>query len=325
MRSVFVGSPTLAAAAVVSAVLASHLDAAPDYPNRPIRLVVGFGVGGPTDIPARFIAQRLGEALGQPVVVENKPAAGGIVATRDVLSKPRDGYTLLLCTHFDATNTAVYRQPGYQLSDLAPISLIAKYYYAIALANAVPATDFKSFVAYAKAHPNEVTYASVGGASVLEILARQLQKLAGIKMNMIPFRGGSEVVGELVAGRVDLYPGPPLGILSQYKAKQLKILATTSSERLPDLPEVPTLSEEGIDFVRFGWLGICAGAGTPEPIITALNKQIAAIVASQDYRTLIENAGSIAASSTPQGLSEIIKATHDNVVAPVEEFNLYRD
>src|SRR5579884_4017746 len=131
------------------------LHAAETYPTRPIRLVVGFGAGGPTDIPARFIADRLGAALGQPVVVENKPAAGGMVATRDVLAQPRDGYTLLLCTHFESINTAVYRTPGFQLADLAPISLIAKYYYGLALANAVPATDFKSFVDYAKAHPAE--------------------------------------------------------------------------------------------------------------------------------------------------------------------------
>src|SRR6202451_3908295 len=115
-----------------------------DYPNKPIRLVVGFGAGGPTDIPARFVADRLRQAPWPPVVVDNKPAAGGIVAARDVLAQPRDGYTLLLCTHFDATNTAVYRSAGYKLSDIAPISLIAKYYYGLALSNAIPADDFKS-------------------------------------------------------------------------------------------------------------------------------------------------------------------------------------
>ena len=123
--------------------------AADTYPSRPVRLVVGFGAGGPTDIPARYIADKLGAALGQPVIVENKPAAGGIVATRDVLAQPRDGYTLLLCTHFDATNTAVYRDPGYKLGDVAPVSLIVKYYYGLALANAIPADDIQSFVAYA--------------------------------------------------------------------------------------------------------------------------------------------------------------------------------
>jgi len=299
--------------------------AADTYPSRPIRLVVGFGAGGPTDIPARFIADRLGAALGQPVVVENKPAAGGIVATRDVLAQPRDGYTLLLCTHFDATNVAVYRNAGYKLGDIAPISLIAKYYYGLALANAVPADDFESFVAYAKAHPGEVTYATVGAGSAQEIMARQLEKLTGVTLNRIPFRGGLGPVQEVVAGRVDLYPSPTLAIMSQYQSKQLKILATTSPERLKNLPEIPTLKEKGFDFVRFGWLGVCAGAGTPEPIIKTLNEHIVAIVAMPDYRALIENAGSIAIATTPQEFGAVMQKTLDDVTPAIQEFGLQQD
>jgi tripartite-type tricarboxylate transporter receptor subunit TctC len=287
--------------------------------------MVGFGAGGPTDIPARFIADRLGTALGQPVVVENKPAAGGIVATRDVLAQPRDGYTLLLCTHFDATNVAVYRNVGYRLSDIAPVSLIAKYYYGLALANVIPADNFEAFVAYAKAHPGEVTYATVGAASAQEIMARQLEKAAGVKLNRIPFRGGAGVVQELVAGRVDLYPSPTLAIVSQYQAKQLKVLATTSPERLKSLPEIPTLKEKGFDFVRFGWLGVCVGAGTPEPIIKTLNDHVVQIVNSPDYRALIENAGSIAIATTPQEFGQIIQKTLDDVAPAVREFGLQQD
>jgi len=310
---------------LVALVGALPAQAADTYPSRPIRLVVGFGAGGPTDIPARFIADRLGTALGQPVVVENKPAAGGIVATRDVLAQPRDGYTLLLCTHFDATNVAVYRNAGYKLADIAPISLIAKYYYGLALANAMPADNFEAFVAYAKAHPGEVTYATVGAGSAQEIMARQLEKLTGVTLNRIPFRGGIGVVQELIAGRVDLYPSPTLAIMSQYRAKQLKILATTSPERLNNLPEIPTLKEKGFDFVRFGWLGVCAGSGTPEPIIKMLNEHIVRIVAMPDYRALIENAGSIAISTTPQDFAAVIQKTLDDVAPAVQEFGLQQD
>jgi tripartite-type tricarboxylate transporter receptor subunit TctC len=299
--------------------------AADAYPTRPIRLMVGFGAGGPTDIPARFIADRLGSALGQPVVVENKPAAGGIVATRDVLAQPRDGYTLLLCTHFDATNVAVYRDAGYRLGDIAPVSLIAKYYYGLALANAIPADSFEAFVAYAKVHPGEVTYATVGAASAQEIMARQLEKAAGVSLNRIPFRGGAGVVQELVAGRVDLYPSPTLAVMSQYQAKQLKIIATTSPERLKNLPEVPTLKEKGFDFVRFGWLGVCVGSGTPEPIIKRLNERIVQIVGSPDYRALIENAGSIPIATTPQEFGAVIQKTLDDVAPAVKEFGLQQD
>jgi tripartite-type tricarboxylate transporter receptor subunit TctC len=152
----------LAAAASVATAVAA------DYPGKPIRLVVGFGAGGPTDIPARFIAEKLGERLGQRVLVENKPAAAGMIAARDVLSQPKDGYNLLLCTHFEAINTAVYKNAGFKLSEIAPISLIAKYYYGLALSSSIPADDFASFVQYAKAHPGEVSYAVIGAGSAQE-------------------------------------------------------------------------------------------------------------------------------------------------------------
>jgi tripartite-type tricarboxylate transporter receptor subunit TctC len=312
-------------AAAVATSLALPARAADTYPSRPIRLIVGFAAGGPTDIPARFIADKLGSALGQPVVVENKPTAGGIVATRDVLAQPRDGYTLLLCTHFDATNTAVYRNAGYKLADIAPVSLIVKYYYGLALANVIPADDLTSFVAYARVHPGDVTYGTVGSGSAQEIISLQMQKLTGITMTRVPFRGGLGLVQEVIAGRVDLYPSPTLAVISQYQAKQLKIIATTSPERLKTLPEVPTMKEQGFDFVRFGWLGVCAGSGTPEPIVKTLNEHIIAIVGSPEFHALIENAGSIAESSTPQGFGAVIQKTLDDVVPTVQEFGLQQD
>ena len=295
------------------------------YPTRPIRLVVGFGAGGPTDIPARFIADKLGEALGQRVVVENKPAAAGMIATRDVLSQPRDGYTLLLCNHFEAINTAVYKNVQFKLSDIAPISLIAKYYYGLALANSIPADDFAAFVQYAKAHPGEVSYATIGAGSAQEILARQLEKLTGITMNRIPFRGGPQVVQELLAGRVHFYVSPTLAIVPQYDAKQLKILAVSAPERLKNLSEIPTLTEKGVDFVRFGWLGICAGTGTPQPVLDLLRRHIVAIVDTAEYRTMIEKAGSIAVSSTPDELRQVIAQTLDDVAASIREFGMQQE
>jgi len=312
---------------IATVALAAHAYAAQadDYPVRPIRLVVGFGAGGPTDIPARFVADKLGQALGTRVVVENKPAAAGMIAARDALSQPRDGYTLLLCTHFEAINTAVYRNVGFKLDDLAPVSLIAKYYYGLALANAVPAEDFESFLAYAKAHPNEVAYATIGAGSAQEILARQIEKLTGIAMNRVPYRGGAQVVQELIAGRVQFYVSPTLAIVPYYDAKQLRILAVSAPERLQNLPEIPTLREKSMDFVRFGWLGICAGAGTPEPIITLLHDEIASIVATPDYRDMIEKAGSIAVSSTPAQLRQVIAQTLDEVSSSIREFGMQQD
>jgi len=309
----------------LAALAPAGMAVAADYPTKTIRLMVGFGAGGPTDIPARFVADKLSERLGQRVVVENKPAAAGMVATRDVLSQPRDGYTLLLCTHFEAINTAAYKNPLFSLDDVAPISLIAEYYYGLALSLSIPAPDFRSFVQYAKAHPDEVSYATIGVGSAQEILARQLEKLTGISMNRIPFRGGPQVVQELVAGRVNFYVSPTLGVMPQYQAKQLKLLAVSAPERLKSAPEVPTLKEAGIDYVRYGWLGICAGAGTPAPIIDRLNHEIASVVATPEYRSMIENAGSIAISSTPDELGHVIKQTLDDVAATIQEFGLQQE
>jgi tripartite-type tricarboxylate transporter receptor subunit TctC len=296
-----------------------------NYPTRPVRLVVGFGAGGPTDIPARYVADKLGNALGQRMIVENKPAAAGMLATRDVLSQPADGYSLLFCTHFESINTAVYKNPGFKLADLAPISLVAKYYYGIALSNSIPAEDFEGFVQHAKSHPGEVTYATIGAGSAQEIMARQLEKIAGISMNRIPFRGGPQVVQEMVAGRVNFYASPTIAVVPQYQQKQLKLLATTSPARIPSLPEVPTLKEKGIDYVRFGWLGFCAAKGTPQPILDRLNREIGAIVATPEYRDLIEKGGSLPEASTPEQLRQIITQTVTDVEGTIKEFGLQQE
>jgi tripartite-type tricarboxylate transporter receptor subunit TctC len=299
--------------------------AAGNYPNKTVRLVVGFGAGGPTDIPARFIADRLSKRLGERVVVENKPGAAGQLATRDVLAQPKDGYNLLLCTHFESINTVLYKKPGFTLDDLAPISLISKYYYGLALSNSVPATTFDEFIKYAKAHPGEINYATIGAGSAQEILARQLEKLAGIKMTRIPFRGGSQVIQEIIAGRVQFYVAPTLALMSQYRSKKMKILAVTSPERLKQLPELPTITEKGIHYVRFGWLGICAPAGTPKEVVDLLNREIATVVATPDYRALIENAGSVPISSTPAELRKVMTQTVDEVASTIREFGMQQD
>ncbi len=170
-----------------------------------------------------------------------------------------------------------------------------------------------------------MAYATIGAGSAQEILARQIEKLTGIAMNRIPFRGGAGVVQELIAGRVQFYVSPTLAIVPQYEAKQLKILAVSAPQRLHNLAEIPTLTELGVDFVRFGWLGICAGAGTPEPIIELLNRHIVTIVDTPDYRDMIEKAGSFAVSSTPAQLREVIMQTLDEVSSSIREFGMQQE
>ena len=311
--------------ALALAVLATGVHGQTGYPDKPVRLVVGFSAGGPTDLPARFIADRLGPALGQRVIVENRPGAGGQIATQDVLSKPRDGYSLLLCTHFESINAAVYKNVAYKLSDLAPITQISRYYYAVALTNEIPAQDLDGFIAYARANPGKLNYGTIGRGSAQEVLALELGKAAGIRLTGIPYKGGADAVNDLIAGRVHLYVSPTLNVLPQYKAHRLRVLAVTSAERLAAAPEIPTLTEKGLAFVRFGWLGLCGGAGTPQPVIALLNRQVSAIVRSPEYRDLIEKAGSVALSSTPEELARILYQTYEQTAGIAREFGLQMD
>jgi len=292
------------------------------YPDKPLRLVVGFTAGGPTDLPARFIAERLGAALGQRVVVENRPGAAGQIATQDVLAKPRDGHTLLLCTHFEAINAAVYTNVAYQLPDIAPVSQVSRYYYGVVAANDLPARDWEAFVAYARANPGKLNYGMLGKGSAQHILALELGKLTGTEMVGVPYKGGADALNDVLAGRVQLYVSPTLAVLPPYKAGRVRLLAVSSPERLAAAPEIPTLVEKGLPFVRFGWLGICVGSGTPQPIVSLLNRHVVTVVQSAEYREMAEKAGTIAASSTPEELAKILAETYEQTARISREFGL---
>jgi tripartite-type tricarboxylate transporter receptor subunit TctC len=299
--------------------------AADDYPARSIRLLVGFTAGGPTDIPARFLADRLSGLLGKPVVVENKPGAGAMLAANEMLSQPRNGYNLLLCTYFDAVNTLLYRSVKYKLSDILGISLIAKYSYAVAVSNTIPAQSFNQLIEYTKEHPDRVNYGHLGVGSTQNLLAKKLEKLTGMKMTAIPYKGSPEAMQEIVAGRNHLYIGPPLGVMPMYETKQIKVLAVTGDERLPSMPEVPTLKESGIPFTAYAWLGVCAGSGTPQPIVDLLNSRIGQIVNSGEFRSLIDKSGSVAVSSSPQQFHDVIEETANEAAPIIAEFGLQLD
>ena len=296
--------------------------ASDQYPARPLKLIVGFAAGGPTDIPARFIAQKLGAILGQNVIVENKPGASGLVAMRYLLSQPQDGYSLLFCTHYDAINSVFYKDAEYQLTDIAPISLVSKYYHALTVSNSLPVNSLDELIAYAKAHPHEVNYATVGAVSPQEIVAHQLEKLAGISMTSVPFRSGPQVVPEILAGRIQFYVAPTLSAVPLYKAGKIKIVAVTSPQRLTEIREVPTLTEKEIKYSPFGWLGVCAGAKTSKSIIERLNRDIVSITATSEYRSLIEKGGAIPAGSTPAELRQILDQTGEETRTVIHEFGL---
>jgi tripartite-type tricarboxylate transporter receptor subunit TctC len=311
---------TLALALVLAGTAAAT--AAETYPNRPIRLVVGFLAGGPTDIPARFIADRLGAQLGQKVFVENKPGAGGMIALNDVLAQPRDGYTLQFCTYFDAINTLLYKNVSYKLSDIAPVALVSKYYYLMALAKSVPVDSFDQFVSYAKAHPGDILYGTVGAGSSQELVAHELEKTAGIQMTKVPFKGANVITQEQLAGRIHFQVAPPIAVGPFYNSGELKVLATTSPERLKSFPDVPTLTERGFPLTPFGWLGVCAGAGTPKSVIALLNRHIVSITSSDAYREFLEKAGNIPVSTTPEEFGRILIETVKDAEPYIREFHM---
>lgn len=309
----------LIAAVVVGA---SSGFAAVPYPGHPIRLVVGFLAGGPTDIPARFLADRLSGQLGQKVYVENKPGAGGMIALNDVLSQPADGYTLSFCTYFDAINTLLYRNVSYKLSDIAPITMVSKYYYLMALAKSVPAANFPQFISYARAHPGDILYGTVGAGSTQELVAHELEKTAGIRMTKVPFKGSNQITQEMLAGRVHFQVGPPIAIGPYYKSGQMKVLATTSPQRLESFPDVPTLTELGFPLTPYGWLGVCARAGTPKPIVELLARHIISITHSPEYRQFMEKTGNIPVSSTPEDFGKAIIETVNTAAPTIHEFHM---
>jgi tripartite-type tricarboxylate transporter receptor subunit TctC len=282
---------------------------AQDFPNRTIRLLVGFPAGGPSDVPARLIAEKMQAALGKAVVVENKTGAAGMIALNDMLGQPRDGHTLLLCSYLDASNTLLYKKVAYKLADIAPISLVSKAYYAFTVPTSLPVDSMKEFIAYAKERAGQLNYGKVGAGSVTELLAKQLEKTAGLSMVGVPFKGTGPALQEVVAGRLELAVSPVALALPQHEGGTVKILGLTSTERLAVLPKVPTLMEQGVPIANYGWWGMCGAAGTPQGVIDRINEVVVAAVGSPEYRSVMEKSGTIASASTPGELDIIIGET----------------
>jgi tripartite-type tricarboxylate transporter receptor subunit TctC len=310
------------AALTASFVLFASAVAAQDFPSKTIRIVVGFPAGGPSDVPARLIAEKLRVATGQSVIVENKTGAAGMIALADVLAQPRDGHTLLLCSYIDAINPLLYKKVAYKLDDIAPVSLVQKAYYAFTISNALPVNDLKGFIAHAKTKPGALNYGKVGSGSVTELLARQLEKVAGISMTGVTFRGTGPAVQEIAAERLDFMVGPLAVTIPLHQAKKVKIIGMTSPERLPVAPDVPTLREQGTEIVNYGWWGVCAASGTPKPILEVLNKHVAAAVASGEFKSVIEKTGVIPVSSSVDEFAAIIAETAKEAAVMIRDLGI---
>jgi len=297
-------SALISAMAAVVAVLASPHTAAQKFPTKPIRLVVPFAPGGPNDVIGRVVALKLSDLIGQPVVVDNRPGAGGAVGTSVVRNAPADGYTILISgTSSLAINPALYKDLPYDpLRDFAPVSMIGTAPSLLVANLKLPATTVKELIDLAKSKPGELNYASGGVGSAPHLAGELLNSMAGIRMVHITFKGGGPSLTGVMSGQAHIFMGGLSASLPPVKSGRLRGLAVTSPKRSHFVPDVPTVAETlpGYDVVN--WYAIFAPVATPKPVIARLNSEIVKAMAAPEVRQRFNDLATDAASSTPEQL-----------------------
>jgi len=263
------------------------------YPNRPVKLIVPYAAGGANDIIARLIQPGLEQALGQPVIVDNRPAASGIVGTDAVAKAQQDGHTLGLAFTTLTVNTAINAKLPYDIEkDLAPIVLIGKNPLLFIVNKNVPAKSFAEFIALAKANPGKFNYATPGATSQAHLLTALLSAQAGLEMQHIPYKGGAPAVLGTVAGETQMTMMSPLASLSQIQAGNLRPLAVTSLERDKNFPDLPSIAEAGFPgFEGVAWAGLFTTAGTPKETIERLNAEVNRVIKDPQIAAKLEEQG----------------------------------
>lgn len=289
-------------AAVVA--LAGASASAQTYPTKPIKLLVGFAAGGPTDVIGRVVAQDMSAALGQNVLIENKAGANSLIATQEVKRAPPDGYTLMVTTLSHNVNAILLADKKLYdpIADFAPVSLVALLPLVMVTKPDSPYNSVQDVVKAAKAKPGEVSYGSAGNGGSAHLAAALLETLSGTQMTHVPFRGNAPALTEVMAGRVSFMFYPMIGIADQVEQKRLKALAVSTAQRHPDYPGVPTMAEAGFPgFEEYTQgLGIIAPAGTPAPVVNRLNEAVRASLAKPETKEKLRALGAITeGGSTP--------------------------
>ena len=296
--------------ALVSAALFASPAFAQEYPSRPVRLVVPFAAGGPNDIVARLVGGRLSDALGQPIVVENRPGAGGNIGTDFVAKAPPDGYTLLMGGNSPISlNVSLYPKLPYDpVKDFEAISRVATQPNLFAAHPKVPVKSVAELIRLAKANPGKLTYASNGNGSPQHLAAEQLKQMAGIDLVHVPYKGAAPTAAALLAGEVSVAFNVILLPLPHVQSGKLTGLAVASSKRSPLAPDIPTLTELGYPIDIDTWYGLLAPAGTPNDIIAKLNAEVIRVLNSQDIKDRTRSQGIELGGSTPEEFAAFIKA-----------------
>ncbi|WP_234192879.1 MULTISPECIES: tripartite tricarboxylate transporter substrate binding protein [Pseudacidovorax] len=297
---------TLAAGLALAAPLAAAQAA---YPTKPIRLVVPFAPGGSADVVGRLIAEELRAGLGQPVVVDNRPGAGGNIAGDMVAKSPADGYTLLLAAAGPiAINPSLYgRMPYNPATDLAPVALLARDHQLMAVTPSVPARDVREFIAYAKANPGKVSFGSPGNGTPAHLGGELFNQMAGTQMVHVPYKGSAPAMNDLISGQITVMIDNMPALLPQVQSGRLRALGVASPARASGAPDIPTVAESGLPgFNVTAWKGLMAPAGTPKPIVAKLNEVAVAAVAKPEIRKRLVDLGAEPGGGSPEDFGALI-------------------
>ena len=303
-------SASVLLAAWVLATIAGAAYAQPSYPNKPIRLVVPFSAGGPTDVLARAIGQKLSDSLGQPIIVENRPGAGGNIASDYVAKAPPDGYTLVLGTvGTHAINASLYSKlPFDAVRDFTPVALVASATIVMVVHPSVPAKTVKELLALAKSKPHHLNFASPGSGTPQHLAGELFKTVAGVEMVHVPYKGAAPALTDLLGGQVSLGFVSLPAALPYVKAEKLVALGVTASKRSAVAPEVPTIAESGLPGYEVeNWYGVLAPPGTPKEIVNKLNTEIIKLLQTQDIKERLSNQGFEILQSTPEQFAAFIK------------------
>ncbi len=303
-------APLRCVAAAAGVLIALSTAGAQTWPSKPIKLIVPFAPGGANDIVARLLQPSLEKALGQPIVVENRPGASGVVGTDAVAKSPPDGHTLGVALATHSVNPAVNPKMPYDTEkDLSPIILIGKNPLMFVVNANVPAKTLAEFAALAKANPEKYNYSTPGAASQAHLIISQWSNLAGVRIQHVPYRGGAPAILSTVSGETQFSVMSSLVSAAHIRAGKLRALAVGSLARDPKFPEVPTVVESGYPGIEaVTWVGMFAPAGTPRPIIDRLNAEINRIIREPEIKAKLDQQGIVAGGGTPEDFAALISA-----------------
>jgi tripartite-type tricarboxylate transporter receptor subunit TctC len=299
-------------AAIVLGLASGSAPAQRSFPERPLKIVVGFAPGGPADALARIAGQVLSEGLGQAVIVENRAGAGGMIAAGAVAKAAPDGYTLLVNATSDVINPLINRQAQYDIeTSFAPIALIASAPNVLVVHPSVPVESVRQFVEYARAHPGELNYGSAGVGTVSHLAGALVAAAAGVELVHVPYKGTAAAQADLIGGRLQFMFDSMVSALGNAKAGKVKALAFTTGKRWPNAPELPTMAESGFPgFDMTAWFGLVAPAGTPEPIVARLSEVLRKGLHSAGLRKRIDAIGGMPGQMTPAEFAGFIRSEH---------------